>query len=72
MSAVVRIHTVGTSAIWFDKRLGDLAILNLQSIAFAAHASENGGSIKSNIERFGKLRRCVGKETNLDPMSINI
>lgn len=58
-------HTVGTGTIWLNKCLGDLAILNLQSIALAAYASKDGGSIKSNVEGFGKLCRGIGKETNL-------
>src|SRR4051812_45097891 len=54
------IHTVSTSTIWLDKRLGHLAILNLQSIALAAHASKDGSAVKVDIKRLGESRRGIG------------
>lgn len=46
-------------------RLLDLAILNLESIAFTSHTSENGVRIKAKIQSLGELSSRVTEESDL-------
>lgn len=60
-----KLLTVQTGVVRLNVRALDLAILDDKDVALAARATEDGGTVEVQLERFGEGAVWVAEEADL-------
>lgn len=56
---------INASVVWLDVDAGNLATVDLERIALAAHVAEQGGCVEAKVQRVGELAVGIGDKVNL-------